>query len=143
MLRKSEWSAKFIWKHKINFNHTKLCKLCHDFMLQDSGTLLLCDPPHGFQSQVGSLAFPYCLHMVNLRITSGATAAFCTNMGVRCIQYTAGLPSRHPSCKQQRAGSRGLLTWGTVRFDLGLPALQANVLSTRPRRLAYMFNCTL
>ena len=38
----------------------------------------LCDPPHGFQSQGGSLI---CLHVMNLRVTSGATPDFSTNMG--------------------------------------------------------------
>ena len=52
----------------------------------------------------------------------GATPAFSTNRGVHCISmYTAGLPSGHPSCKQQRADNGGLLTWAAVRFDLVLP----------------------
>ena len=40
-----------------------------------------CDPPYGFQSQGSSLASTLtCLHVVNLRVTSGATPAFsrCT-----------------------------------------------------------------
>ena len=69
----------------------------------------LCDPPHGFQSQGGSLSCTLtCLCAVNPRVTSGATPAFSTNSGVHCISvYTAGPPSRHPSCKQQVAGNGG------------------------------------
>ena len=54
-----------------------------------------CDPPHGFQSQGGSLACTFtCLHAVNLRVMFGATPAFSTNRGVHCISvYTAGPPS--------------------------------------------------
>ena len=68
-----------------------------------------CDPPHGFQSQGGSLTCTItCLCVVNLRVTSGATPAFSTNRGVHCISvYTAGPPSRHPSCKQGMAGNGG------------------------------------
>ena len=67
------------------------------------------DPPHGFQSQGGSLACTLtCLYAVNLRVTSGATAAFSTNRGVHCISMcTAGPPSGHPWCKQWRAGNGG------------------------------------
>ena len=46
----------------------------------------LCDPPHGFQCQGGSLACTLsCLHMVNLKVTFGATPTFSTNMGVWCM----------------------------------------------------------
>ena len=74
-----------------------------------------CDLPYGFQSQSGSLACTLtCLCMVNLRAMSGTTSAFSTNRGVHCISvYTADWPSRHPSCKQQRVGSGGLLTLGS------------------------------
>ena len=49
-----------------------------------------------------------CLRMVNLKLISGATPAFSTTSGVHCISvYTAGLPSRLPSCKQRRAGNGG------------------------------------
>ena len=53
-----------------------------------------CDPPIGFQKQDGSLACMLtCLHVLNLRVMSGATPAFFTNRGVHCISmYTAGLP---------------------------------------------------
>ena len=41
---------------------------------------------------------------VSLRVMSDATSAFSTNRGVHCASmYTAGLPSRHPSCKQRIA----------------------------------------
>ena len=52
----------------------------------------LCNPPHGFQSQGGSVTCTLtCLHMLNVRATSGATSAFSTNRGVYCISvYTAG-----------------------------------------------------
>ena len=65
-----------------------------------------CDPPHGFQSQGGSLTCTLTrLPAVNLRVMSGATPAFSTNRGVHCTSvYTAGMPSRHPSYKQWRAG---------------------------------------
>ena len=68
-----------------------------------------CYPPRGFQSQGGSFACTLtCLCAVNLRVMSGATPAFSTKRGVHCIRvYTAGPPSRHPSCKQQMAGNGG------------------------------------
>ena len=70
----------------------------------------LCDPPHGFQSQGGSLAcILTCLHVVNVRVTSGATPAFSTNRGEHYISsYTTDSPSRHPSNKQWRTGNGGL-----------------------------------
>ena len=99
----------------------------------------LCDPPHGFQSQGGSLACTLtCLCMVNLRVMSGTKPNFSTNRGVHCTSMnTVGSSSRHPSGKQWRVHNGGLLTWAAVRFDFMLPARQANVLSTRPRWLAY------
>ena len=46
----------------------------------------LCDPPHGFQSQGGSLACTLTfIHMVNLMVMSGVASAFSTNRGVHCI----------------------------------------------------------
>ena len=40
-----------------------------------------CDPLHGFQSQDGSLTCSLtCLHVVNLRVMSGATPVFSTNI---------------------------------------------------------------
>ena len=67
----------------------------------------LCDPPHGFQSQGGSLAFILtCLHIVNLGDMSDIKPAFSTNRGVYGISVcTTGSPSGHPSCKQWRAGN--------------------------------------
>ena len=79
----------------------------------------LYDPPHGFQSQGGCTLT--CLHMVNLRVMSGVTSGFLTNKGVHWISvYTADSPSRHLSCKQQREGIGGLLTWAALRVDLVL-----------------------
>ena len=65
--------------------------------------------PMGFKARVVlSPAHSTCLCAVNLRVMSGATPAFSTNRGVHCIRvYTAGPPSRHPSCKQQMAGNGG------------------------------------
>ena len=76
-------------------------------------------------SQDGSLTCTLtCLHAVNLRVTSGTTSAFSTNTGAHCTSmYTADSPSRHLSCKQQRAGGSGLLIWAVVRFDLVLAHL--------------------
>ena len=55
-----------------------------------------------------------CLQTMNLRVASGTTPAFSTNRGVHCVSvYTAG-----SSC-------------AAVKFDLGLPARQATMLSTR------------
>ena len=49
-----------------------------------------CDPPHGFQSQGGSLTYTLtCLCVVNLRVMSGTIPASSTNRGVHCISmYT-------------------------------------------------------
>ena len=61
------------------------------------------------------------LHTVNLTFTSGATPAFPTNKDVHCTSlHSAGSPSRHPQCKQYRAGHDGLPTWAAVRFYLVL-----------------------
>ena len=82
--------------------------------------------PMGFKARV--VLLHACLCTVNLQVMSGATPPFSTNMGVHCISvYISGSPSRHPSWKQQREGNSGLLTWAAVKFDLMLPAQQANV----------------
>ena len=45
-----------------------------------------CVLPHGFQIQSEYLACTLsCLHAVILKVTTGATSAFSTNMGVHCI----------------------------------------------------------
>ena len=45
----------------------------------------VCPPSYGFQSHSGSLiCMLTCLRTINLRVTSGATSAFSTNMGVHC-----------------------------------------------------------
>ena len=50
-----------------------------------------------------------------------------TNRGVHWTsEYTAGLTSRHPSCKQQRAGKSGRQLLAAVRFGLVLPDRYAN-----------------
>ena len=61
----------------------------------------------GFKAREGCLIYTLtCLRTVNLRVTFGATPAFTTNGGVHCISVcTADWPSRHPSCKQRRAGN--------------------------------------
>ena len=99
-----------------------------------------CDPPHGFQSQGGSLTCTLtCLHVVSLRVMSGATPAFSTNRSVHCTSvYTAGPPST--SLMQTVEGRQWWVpTLGSSEIrsrDLILPAPQMNALSTRPRRLA-------
>ena len=46
-----------------------------------------------------------CLRAMNLSVTSGASPVFSTKRGVHCIRmYTAGSPSRCPSCQYRRAG---------------------------------------
>ena len=84
-------------------------------------------PPMGFQSQGGSLTcILNYLHMVNLRVTSGATSAFSTNRGVHNISmYTAGSPSRHPSSKQQSASHSGLGSSGIQSCAASLTSEQA------------------
>ena len=54
----------------------------------------------GFKSRVDILACTLsCLHAVILKVTSGATPAFSTNMGVHCIgMYTAWRPVTFPTC---------------------------------------------
>ena len=89
--------------------------------------------PSPWASKTGwfSRLHSHLLGTVNVRVISSASPAFSTSRGVHCTSmYTAGLPSRHPSCKQQRAGNGGLLTWTAVRFSFRLPAQQANTLST-------------
>ena len=74
---------------------------------------ILFDPPHGIQSQGGSLTCTLtCLCTVNQWAMSGATPAFSNNRGVHCItMYTAGLPSRHGGA--------------AVRFDRGISRLRS------------------
>ena len=102
----------------------------------------LCNPPHRFQSQSGSLTCTCtCMHMVNLRVMSGATCAFSTNRGVHCISmYIAAPTSRHPSCKQWRAGNGGLLTWAAVRFKLGISGHLLDKWACYPLGHAYSFH---
>ena len=72
--------------------------------------------PSPWISKQGSLTCTLtCLQVVNLKVVSGATLTFSTNKGVHFFSmHTANLPSGHPSCKQRRAGSCGLLTWAAV-----------------------------
>ena len=87
-------------------------------------------PSLGVSSQGDSLTHTLTyLHVVSLRDTCGATLAFSTNRGVH---YTESSHSRHPSCKQWRAGNSELLIRTAVRFYL--------ILSTQQECLRY-FRC--
>ena len=83
----------------------------------------LCDPPHGFQSQGGSFTCtPTCLHVVNLRVMSGATPAFSTSRGLYTLyKYVCSRPTFWTSLMQAVEGRQWwMLTWAAVRFELAI-----------------------
>ena len=79
----------------------------------------LCDPPHGFQSQGGSLICTLtCLHVMNLRVTSGATPAFSTNRGVHCVSLCTAGPTFWTSLMQAAEGRQWwMLTFGSSEIQ--------------------------
>ena len=69
-------------------------------------------PPWALKPEWFSCLLSY-LCVVNLSVISGAAPPFSINAGVHCVSVcTAGSPSRHPSCQQNRGGwDRNLGCW--------------------------------
>ena len=92
------------------------------------------DPPLGFQRQGSSLVCTIaCLCIVNLSITFDATCAFSTV----CVYTYKEACLSDITCRHWMEDSNRLLTWTTLGFDLEMPSLQANMLSSRPRQSGF------